>query len=240
LAQKLHTIEHNTAPYSGGGLKKIVAEVEACNVMPEAVGVAYGLRMHHGVKGNFFVVSLGFGTCEAILSTDGGVVQRSSLSTYGLRYAINALSNTLSFTHYLELKNEHQLDVAFKQGFIFANRKRLDISDIRAEVLRQYYNDVISPNLAKAFDDNDFAKSSVIYLTGGGAMLPELVACFQEEFKDIVEIKVPDNASSLAAIGYAYNSLIASGGDKGRAMGIDIGNSSTIICNFSNSYQANN
>ncbi|GHB35336.1 ParM/StbA family protein [Mongoliitalea lutea] len=227
-----HILEFDTATFSNGGKKKIVAEVDSAFVMPEAVSCALALRKQGTAKGNFFVISLGYGTFEAILSTEGGLVQRSSVSTFGLRYAIKLLEAELSKTYYLDLKNEHQLDTAFRNSFIFLNRKRVDLTEIKGKVLRQYYEDIVSPALRKAFDDNDFAKSNIMYLAGGGAMYPELNECFQKEFEGIVEVKIPEDAVYLAAKGYCFNSLMSNGGDKGRAMGLDIGNSSTIICTF--------
>lgn len=217
-----------------GGVKKLSIDVDQVSVMPEAIGCSIGLRKHEKKTGNFFLVSLGYGTCEAIFSTESGLVQRSSLSTFGIRYAVKLLEIELSKKYYLDLKNEHQIDAAFRNGFIFLNRKRVDLSDLREKVLKQYYADVISPGLRKAFDDNDFMKSSGLYLVGGGALLAPLVQEFQKEFDGIIDVQVSENAAHLAAIGYCYNSLQLNGGDRSRALGLDIGNSSTIVCNFSN------
>ncbi|GAB2610419.1 ParM/StbA family protein [Belliella aquatica] len=227
-----HDLEFDTATFSSGGKKKIVAEVDNAYVMPEAVSCALALRKQGAAKGSFFMISLGYGTFEAILSTEGGLVQRSSVSTYGLRYAIKLLEAELSKIYYLDLKNEHQLDTAFRNSFIFLNRKRVDLTELKRKVLRQYFEDVVSPALRKAFDDNDFAKSNTMYLAGGGALYTELFECFQKEFEDILDIKVPEDAPYLAAKGYCFNSLISNGGDKGRAIGLDIGNSTTVICTF--------
>lgn len=232
LLEGEHTLEFDTATYTSGGKKKIVAEVDRAYIMPEVVSCALALRKQGAARGNFFMVSLGYGTFEAILSTEGGLVQRSSVSTFGLRYAVKLMESELSKKYYLDLKNEHQLDTAFRNSFIFLNRKKVDLSDLKRKVLRQYYEDVITPALRKAFDDTDFSKSSIMYLAGGGALYEDLVECFREEFKDILEIKVPTDAAYLAAKGYCFNSLISNGGDKGKAMGLDIGNSTTVICTF--------
>jgi plasmid segregation protein ParM len=234
LLSKQHTIEFDTSTFSGGGKKKLVVEVENSYIMPEAVGCALGLRSQGKASGNFFIISLGYGTCEAILSTENGLVQRSSLSTFGLRFAVKLLEAELTKNYYLDLKNEHQIDSAFRQGFIFLNRKRVDITELRKNVLKQYYNDVLSPGLRKAFDDNDFSKANSMYLAGGGALYNDLVEEFKTEFEGISEVKVPENAPFLAAIGYCYNSLKANGGDAGRAVGIDVGNSTTVLCTFYN------
>lgn len=237
LFLKQHVIDYDTAPYSGGGKKRMTAEVEHLAVMPEAIGCALALRKHENKTGNFFIVSLGYGTCEAIFSTESGLVQRSSLSTFGIRYAVKLLEAELMKNFYLDLKNEHQIDAAFRNGFIFLNRRRVDITDLRKSVLRQYYADVISPGLRKAFDDNDFARSNGIYLAGGGALFDSLVEEFKKEFDGIIDIQISANAAHLASIGYAYNSLMINGGDKSRAVGLDIGNAFTVISTFSNDSQ---
>lgn len=232
LFLKQHNIEFDTAPYSGGGVKSFIAEVESLWVMPEAISCSLALRSHENVKGNFFVISLGYGTCEGIFSTESGLVQRSTLSTFGIRYAVKLMETELMKRFYLDLKNEHQIDAAFRDGFIFLNRKRVDVKDLRDSVLKQYYADVVSPSLRKAFDDNDFARANGMFLAGGGAMYETLVEEFKKEFEGITDVKVSDNAQNLASIGYCYNSLAQNGGDSSKALGLDIGNSSTVICTF--------
>ncbi|WP_226389236.1 hypothetical protein [Penaeicola halotolerans] len=228
-----HEVEFDAGTFGGGSRKKVVVEVDNVYVMPEVVGCALGLR-HAEQKqtGNFFMLSLGYGTFEAILSTEGGIVQRSAVSTYGIRYAVNLLTRELSKTHYLDLKTEHQIDVAFSKGFIFLNRKRIDLTELKKMVIKQYYDDVVSPSLRKAFTDADFGRSNKLFLAGGGAMYPELVELFKQEFEGIVEVIVPEDPASLAARGYCHNSYLVNGGDKSKAVGIDIGNSNTVLATF--------
>jgi glycerol-3-phosphate responsive antiterminator len=231
---KEHMIEFDSSTFSNGSKRKTMVEVDIANVMPEVVGCALALRKQNMESGNFFMVSLGYGTFEAIVSTaDGGLVQRSAISTYGLRYAINLMQVELSKNYYLDLKNEHQLDTAFRNSFIFLNRKRVDLKELKKLVLKQYYDDIVSPALRKAFDDSDFSKASKMFLAGGGAFYEDLVEYFKLEFDGIVDVVVPENAAYLAAIGYCYNSLASNGGDESRAVGIDIGNATTVIASFS-------
>ena len=233
-------IEYNASPYGGATNKKINVEVDNVQVIPEIIGCAIGLRKGMtGASGNFFVVSLGYGTCEGILSTEGGIIQRTSFSTYGLRFAVNLLEKELSKAHYLGLKNEHQLDEAFRKGVIFLNRKRIDIHSLRSKVLKQYYEDVISPAMRKAFNDNDFTVSTTMYLGGGGALYPELVDCFKQEFQDIIDVNVAHDPQSLASVGYCINSSQLNGGVKNTAVGLDIGNSHTIVTMYDEQNQVN-
>lgn len=224
-----HIIEYDTGTFSNGGIKKVNVEVDKIIVMPEVVGCALGLRKEQGVNGSFFMLSLGYGTLEGIVSTPNGIVQRSALSVFGLRYAVNLMKEELSRLYYLDLKNEHQLDVAFREASIVLNRKRIDLTDLRRKVLIQYYNDVVSPALRKAFDDSDFAKADTMYIAGGGSYFDDLIDMFHNEFNEFTNVVIPDNAPHLAAIGYCHQSIMANGGDMGRAVGIDVGNSSTVI-----------
>jgi plasmid segregation protein ParM len=238
IIAKEHMIEFDSSTFSNGSKKKIMVEVDQANVMPEVVGCALALRKQNIANGNFFMISLGYGTFEAIVSTaEGGLVQRSATSTYGLRYAINLMQVELSKNYYLDLKNEHQLDAAFRNSFIFLNRKRVDLKDLKRKVLMQYYEDIVSPALRKAFDDTDFSKASKMYLAGGGAFYEDLIDQFKIEFEGIVDVIVPENAAHLAAIGYCYNSLASNGGDESRAVGIDIGNATTVVASFAKDFK---
>jgi len=233
LVNQQHIVEYDAATYGGGGKKNVQIDIDNVQVIPEVIGCTIGIRKGiMNVSGNFFVMSLGYGTLEGLLSTESGIVQRTSLSTYGLRYAVNLLEKELAKKYYLELKTEHQIDAAFQKGVIFLNRKRIDIKSMRDKVLRQYYEDVISPAMRKAFNDNDFTLSSVMYLAGGGGLYPELVNCFKEEFKDILDLEVAHEPQTLASVGYCINSSQLNGGVKSTAVGLDIGNASTIISVF--------
>ncbi len=228
-----HTVEYDAATYGGGVKKNVQVEVAGAQVIPEVIGCTIALRK--GItkaQGNFFVMSLGYGTLEGLLSTEGGIVQRTSLSTYGLRYAVNLLDKELSKEHYLELKTEHQIDAAFQKGVIFLNRKRIDIRSMRDRVLKQYYEDVISPAMRKAFNDNDFMASQIMYLAGGGAIYTALVDCFKEEFRDVLDLEIAHEPQSLASRGYCINSAQLNGGVKSTAVGLDIGNATTVVSIF--------
>lgn len=225
-----HIIDYDAATYGGGTRKNVQVEIDGVQVIPEVIGCSIALRKGmQKASGNFFVMSLGYGTLEGLLSTEGGIVQRTSLSTYGLRYAVNLLEKELAKTHYLELKTEHQIDVAFQKGVIFLNRKRIDITSQRDKAIRQYYEDVVSPAMRKAFNDNDFTMSHKMFLAGGGALYNQLVECFKEEFMDIIELEVAHEPQTLASRGYCINSAQLNGGVKGNAVGLDVGNATTIV-----------
>lgn len=230
VMQKEHIIEFDSATFSTGNRRNSPVSAEQVWVMPEIQGCVLGLRQGETkAKGSFFVVSLGFGTCEAIMSTESGTVQRTAVSANGLRYAVNLLMTELGKQYYLELQNEHQIDQAFQKGFLFSNRKRVDLKDARERALQAYYQDVLSPALRRAFQDSDFQRADRLYLVGGGANYSDLVALFQQEFKDIVEIIVPTEPQAMAVTGYALNSQQHASAPGLTPMGLDLGNATTLL-----------
>lgn len=230
--QREHIIEFDAATFSTGLRRNIPIQVEQAQIIPEIQGCILGLRKgEQAAKGSFFVVSLGFGTCEAILSTEAGTVQRTAVSVNGLRYAVNLLMQEVGRQYYLELKNEHQIDIAFQKGFLFASRKRVDLKEARARALSQYYQEVISPALRRAFVDSDFQRADTLYLVGGGANYEDLVEQFKNEFKDVLNIVIPTEPAAMASKGYCLHSYEVNG-DKSAAVGIDIGNATTIVTLF--------
>jgi hypothetical protein len=230
VMQKEHIIEFDSATFSSGNRRNSPVSAEQVWVMPEIQGCVLGLRQGETkAKGSFFVVSLGFGTCEAIMSTESGTVQRTAVAANGLRYAVNLLMTDLGKQYYLELQNEHQIDQAFQKGFLFSNRKRVDLKDARERALQAYYQDVLSPALRRAFQDSDFQRADRLYLVGGGANYSDLVALFQQEFKDIVEIIVPNEPQAMAVTGYALNSQQHASAPGLTPMGLDLGNATTLL-----------
>src|ERR1700759_1789209 len=154
------------------------------------------------------------------------------ISTHGLRYAINYMINELSKNHYLELRTPHTLDDAFQRGYMFIDKKNVDVREIRKNALRSYYNEVISPNLRNVINDRNLMKTNKVYLCGGGMYYQDLVDCFKAEFGEIVQLEVVSDPASLASKGYALNSLRLSG-NKNASVGIDIGNSTTVATRIS-------
>lgn len=224
-----HIIDFEAATFNGGGRKNYNTEVSSVEIMPEMLGNITALREGSSkLKDNFFVVSLGYGTCEAVLSTPNGIVQRTALSVNGIHYAVNMFIAELEKTHYLGLKTKNQMDVAFQNDYITLNRKRYDIRKLKESVLTAYYKSVISPALAAHFNDDDFGKANTLYLTGGGALYPDLVNAFHQEFNDIIPVEIVRDPLSLAARGYYLNSLKHIEGDE-VALGLDIGNSNTVL-----------
>lgn len=246
--QGRHIINYDASTFGGPAVAKREVNVGKVEILPEIMGCTIAIR--EGApqeKENFFIVSLGYGTCEAVVSTRAGLINRSAISTHGVRHAVNLMANELAKNFYLNMKTEHQIDVAFQQGSITVNRVKHNILDIREKVLKMYYNEIIAPNLRRAFTDDDFNKCTKMYLVGGGALYPELVACFKEEFGDIVNVLVYPEPEKCASHGYCLNSKIKSSASKSNipnnveaeeikifrnpqlAVGIDIGNANTCI-----------
>ena len=246
--QGRHIINYDASTFGGPANTKREVNVAKVDIIPEIMGCITAIREgSFKEKDNFFIVSLGYGTCEAVVSTRAGLINRSAVSTHGIRHAVNLLSNELSKNFYLNLKTEHQIDVAFQKGSITINRVKQNILDIREKVLKLYYQEIISPNLKRAFIDDDFNKCSKMYLVGGGALYPEIVESFKKEFGDIIEIIVYPEAEKCAAQGYCLHSKLKMNSSKSNlpanieeeeikifknpqlAVGIDIGNANTCV-----------
>jgi len=231
--KRTHIIEYDSSTFGGSGKKTVMLEVNNVDVIPEIVGCSIALRKGElKATGNFFILSCGFGTFESVLSTDTGVVEQSMVSTHGLRYAINYMMNELSKSHYLQFRTAHTIDEAFQRGYIFIDRKNVDVREIRKNALKAYYNEVISPALASVINDKNLSKANKVYLCGGGMFYQDLVDCFKNEFGDIVQMEIVNDPASLASKGYTLNSQRISGGLINASVGIDIGNSTTVVTKF--------
>ncbi len=233
LAKRNFLIEFDTQTFNAGGnIKKAMVEIEKFDIIPEIVGSIIGLKNIYGQKGasgSFVVISLGFGTMEGAMASKTGLVQRTVFSTFGIRYAINNFSRELNKQYYLSLQNEYQLDDAFVNGYITINRKKIDLSSLKKEILTQYYRAVISPAIRKYITDNDFQNCETIYLVGGGSNYQDLADCFNEEFQDIITVTVPPQPENVTSTGYLYNTLRINSNNGEGAIGLDLGNSSTVI-----------
>jgi len=243
MSRRHFLFEYDTRTFNvDGGIKKSMFDLDVYDVIPEIVGCIIGLKKILGEQApqNFIAISLGFGTIEGGMATEDGLVHRTCFSSHGLQYAIDNLSRELNKQFYLEMKNVHQLDDAMMKGSIFVNRKRTDIQDMRKQVLQQYYKDVITPMLRKYFTDRDFEHCEAIYLMGGGAFYTELTEAFQEDFADAIPVHVAPEPEKLASIGYLYHSLKISNRGFTRSIGLDIGNSTTVVSMFQNGVNPGN
>jgi len=232
--KKTHTIEFDSSTFSAsGGKKTVMLDVQNVDVIPEIAACTIALRKgEYQASGSFFVLSCGFGTFESVLSMDSGIVEHTMISTPGMRYAVNVLMNDLIKSYYLEFRNAHLLDEAFQKGYIILNKKNIDLKEIRRNALKTYYNEVISPNLKNVITDANLMKTNKIYLCGGAMYYQDLIDCFKNEFGESATLEVVSDPASLASKGYALNSLRISGGQKKSSIGIDIGNATTVVTQF--------
>ena len=227
---KSQKVTFDTTTYGGRDQQTRTIQISKMDVLPEIVGCIIGLRNgERQQKGAFFMASIGYGTFEACLSTEGGIVQRTMVSVSGVRYAVELATRELMQTHYLGMRTEHQLDAAFHEGSLVAQRKRIDVTAIRRRALERYYEDVISPVLRNAWTDNDFGRASKLMVAGGGSEYPELIDRFRSEFGDILDIEVADDPMTLASRGFCLRSVSLAGGSTAAAVGIDVGNAQTAV-----------
>jgi hypothetical protein len=233
IIQSIDAIEYYQGTFSNKKRAKIKPHIQKVEILPEMIGNIIALRVgDENADGNFFVVSLGYGTCEAVLSTENGIVHRTATSITGMQYAVDMFMRLLSNKYYLGLKTEKQLDMSFRNDHIILNRKRINIVELRKHVLERYYEHVISPVLHRSFSDSDFEKADKIFLTGGGAMFSDLVDAFHNEFHDIANVEIVKNPLTLTSEGYSLNSIMLAGGDKSTAIGLDVGNANTVLTQF--------
>lgn len=234
LRQRHRMVEYDTKTFhTSGCCKKGLFEIDNYDVIPEIVAGMIGLKkLLPEAPSCFMAISLGFGTVEGGVASENGLVHRTCFSSHGLQYAVDNLHRELNKKYYLEMKNVHQLDDALTKASIFINRKKIDLAELRGEILRQYYREVIAPMLRKYFTDQDFERCEKIYLMGGGAFYPELTEAFTEEFRDSIPVEVAPEPEKLASIGYLYNSYKLSDKSPHRSVGIDIGNATTVVSLF--------
>ena len=235
LGRRHFLVEYDASTFNvKGGIKKNTFEVDTFDVIPEIVGGIIGLKktLPDIANENFIAISFGFGTVEGGFATSDGLVHRTCFSSHGIRYVIGNLARELNINYYLEMKNEHQMDEAFVKGSIFANRRRIDLKEMRITLLRQYYKEVVSPLMRQHFTDGDLEQCSKICLLGGGAHYNELTDAVAEEFHGFIPVEVVPQPEIIASIGYLYNSLRVSDNNPSRCIGIDIGNATTTTSIF--------
>ena len=233
LIENLDSINYNPGTYANKDITNIKTNISQVEILPEMIGNIIALRVGEAqAEGNFFVVSLGYGTCEAVLSTENGIVHRTALSINGMQYAVDLFMRSLATKYYLGLKTEKQLDVSFRNDHIILDRQKVNIVDLRKRILERYYKDIISTGLRKSFTDSDFERADKIFLTGGGALFPELIEQFEKEFNQIAKVEVVNNPLTLTSEGYSLNSVMLTGGDHSTAIGLDVGNANTVLTQY--------
>jgi plasmid segregation protein ParM len=229
-------ISFDSRTFGGHKVEKSSFQVDNIEIMNEVDGCVKAIR--EGIqqeKNNFFIASLGYGTFEIAQSMPKGIVQRTSYSTKGLHYAVNIVENELKKEYYLNLQTEQQIERAFQRGLIVLDRKRINLKELRLKALRSYYNEVISPAIKRKFMNEDFINTDRIYLVGGGAMYPELVDLFKEEFHSILDVIVYPEPYLCAGRGYFQSiskaKLTSDFDSKENTayVGLDIGNSNTVV-----------
>lgn len=227
--------------------EQMLVPISSVHVLPEIIGCDLAIRKgNNPVNDNYIIISLGYGTCEGVVSTPNGILNRTLFSVHGISYAVNVFTQELNKHSYLRLKTEHQIDQIFSKGFIYVDRKRKDFAEEKSKALKIYYTNVISPAIKKFISDEDFELCNKIILVGGGAYHQELVNMFNDEFGGICSVSIVEHPEKCASIGYAIHSKqVATGSPKDSLsyhsdndnhayVGIDIGNANTCVSIYEN------
>lgn len=229
---KSYDIAYDPSAFNMGdstGRKVVTVNVENVFVIPEVAGGIIALR--HGEmaeKDDFFILSLGYGSMEGVVSTSNGIIRRTATSARGIRYAINLMKEELQKNYYLGFKTEHQLNKAFQNGRININKRMVDLTALRQRVLKSYYTNIIRPALANAFQDSDYETCRKLYIVGGGAYFGELTNLITSQYEGILNVQIPDEPEKMAVKGYCINTSRQI--DQGTPVGIDMGNAHTLVC----------
>lgn len=235
LSRRHFMFEYDTTTFNvKGGVKKSTFEIDSFDIIPEIVGGIIGLKktLSQTANENFIALSFGFGTVEGGYATTNGLVNRTCFSSHGIRYVITNLARELNQQYYLDMKNEHQLDEAFMKGSIFTHRSKVDFTDLKKNLLVQYYKQVVSPLMRQYFTDADLENCSKIYLLGGGAHYAELTNAVADEFNSFIPVEVAPQPEILVSVGYLFNSLRVSDNNPARCIGLDLGNATTTVSVF--------
>lgn len=232
LSKRNFLIEFDTALYKKDGLiEKKMIEIDRFEIIPELAACAIGLKkMHQAPEDNFLVISLGFGTTEIGVVTPEGLNKRTIISVPGIIRCIKNLRDELEKDQFIGFITEHQLDDAFMNGSITINRNKINIKSLRSNILKSFYKEYISDTIRSVISDRDFDSIEKIYLVGGGTFYDEIRSSFLAEFENILPVAVLPNAEQMAAVGYYYNSQRISNSSETLSVGIDLGNSSSLVC----------
>lgn len=142
-------------------------------------------------KGNFAVVNLGQGACEAVLSIAGAPEGRQ-FCVRGIRAGID-----------LGIGSE-----SLQQALFGRQTAKASVPRLRKEVLRRYYQDVVSSSIRDVLSgQNDDCPK--IYLCGDGASYPELVQCFRDEFGGRFPVLVYPSPEKCASQGCSIQAMSA-------------------------------
>ena len=82
VLQGRHIINYDASTFGGPNTTKREVNVGKVEIIPEIMGCTTAIREGNlQEKENFFIVSLGYGTCEAVVSTRAGLINRSARPT---------------------------------------------------------------------------------------------------------------------------------------------------------------
>jgi len=230
LLTKMDAIGFDARPIGGSATARVPLDVVSTAVISEITACDRALRDGPvRATGTHFMLSLGYGTCEAALATPTGLVQRTTVSVPGIRYAVERAMQEVSRESSLGLRTEHQFDAHFRSGRITLGRERISLVDIRKRALDSYMENVVAPAIANAWTAEDFDRAEDLYVTGGGALFPAMIDAIRAEFGASLRVHLVPDPLSHAALGYALHAARTAAPDV-TPVGIDVGNANCCVC----------
>ncbi|MEX2573218.1 MAG: hypothetical protein WD317_02935, partial [Balneolaceae bacterium] len=104
---KMESVTYDARTFGGNDHLVQPLSINRVEIIPELIGGIIAMRRGEQTRsGNFFLVSLGYGTTEIGLSTDKGVIQRTEGTASGLRFAIDWSMKKLMKDYYVGLRTE--------------------------------------------------------------------------------------------------------------------------------------
>ncbi|WP_456369714.1 rod shape-determining protein [Geoglobus sp.] len=200
---------------------ELVSELKqalGCDVilLPQPVGSMAYMGVSTGV-----CIDIGFGTTDAVVLADMEYLKGDTLLVgvdkiyEGMEMAIrNRFGITITPEEMTKLLSEDSFEVGRVRGGKKIAIKREDVMDDYTEMMRSWVERIVN-RVNMLLEGLSVSLVENIILTGGGAKLPGVYDEFREHFRDIGEIRVPDDPVTANAKGFHRLARLF-GGDESR------------------------
>ncbi|WP_456477680.1 rod shape-determining protein [Geoglobus ahangari] len=176
-----------------------------CDVLllPQPVGSMAYMGVNTGV-----CIDIGFGTTDVVVLADMEYLKGDTLLVgvdkiyEGMEMAIrNKFGITITPEEMTKLLAEEGFEVGRVRGGKRISVKREDVMEDYNEMMRSWVERIVT-RVNLLLEGLSVSLVENIILSGGGARLPGVYEEFREHFKDIGEIKVPDDPVTANARGF--------------------------------------